>query len=104
MSKAAGVYIPIGIKSTVKSWEVVTAGFIERQGIDALDRFERKLAIKMRKQRAAARRLPLQLVAERVSVDRDQHQVALSRKPLRCGFGSLFGGGEMDKAVFHIDR
>ena len=98
------LYIPIGLKSTIKSRKDMPAGFIERQGIDALDGLERQLAIEMRKQRAAARRLPFQLVAKRVGIDRDQHQIALAGKPFRRGFGSLLGGGEMDEAVFRIDR
>jgi hypothetical protein len=32
----------------------VTAGFVQRQRVDAVDGLERKLAVKMREQRAAA--------------------------------------------------
>jgi len=82
----------------------MTSGFVQRQRIDPQNRLHVEFAIEMRKQRAAARRLPFQLVAERVGVDRDQHQVALPGKPFRRGFGSLLGGGEMDEAVLMVSR
>src|ERR1700704_3608179 len=102
MSEAGRAYIPIGIKSTIESRENMPPGVIERQGIDALDGLERQIAIEMRKQRAAARRLPFQRVAQRIGIDRDQHQIALTGKPFRRGFGGLLGGGEMDETIFRI--
>ena len=66
-------------------------------------RGERKLSVKMREQRAAARRLPLQLVAESIGIDGDQNEVALAGKPLGCGFRRLLGGREMDEAVAAVD-
>src|SRR5687767_12804973 len=58
----------------------------------------------MRKQRAAARRLPLQPRAERAAVDRDENEVALAGKPLARGLRRLLGGREMDEAVLPVHR
>src|SRR5712671_8079703 len=58
----------------------------------------------MWEQCAAARWLPLHLVAERVGVDRDEHEIALAGKPFRRGFDGLLGGGEMDEAVLMVGR
>jgi hypothetical protein len=57
----------------------------------------------MRKQITVARKLPFQRIAQRISVDRDQHQIVSPRKILRRGHADLRGGGEMDEAVAHID-
>ena len=60
-----------------------------RQSVEPAHRCERKLSVKMREQRTAARRLPLQLVAESIGIDGDQNEVALTGKPLGCGFRRL---------------
>src|SRR5437762_2701667 len=83
--------------STIKSREGVAAGFVQRQRIDAVGGLHIQRRVEMREQRAAARRLPLQLVAERIGVNRDQHEIALAGKPFCRGLGSLLGGGEMDE-------
>ena len=76
----------------------------ERQRIDADHGGQIELAIKMRKQRAAARRLPFQPRAEAGGIDVQQHEIALAGEMLGRGFGRLLGGGEMDEAVLHVDR
>ena len=58
----------------------------------------------MREQRAAARHLPLEPVAKRTCIDRDQNQTGRAREMLRRGFGHLVSGGEVNKAVAQIDR
>src|SRR3984893_1278548 len=64
---------------------------------------EGQLAVKMRKQITAARGLPFQLIAERVCVDRDQHQILSPGKIPRCGVADLRGGREVNEAVARID-
>src|SRR5215510_1677951 len=64
---------------------------------------ERQFAVKMRKQITAARRLPFQRIAERIGVDRNQHQILSPGKIPRRGLADLSGGGEMDEAVARID-
>jgi hypothetical protein len=79
------------------------AGLVERQGIDPQHGLERKFAVQMGEQRAAARRLPFQLVAERVGIDRDQRQVALAGEPFRRGLRGLLRGREVDEPVRPVD-
>src|SRR5467141_402003 len=72
----------------------------ERQRLDPSHRGEGQVAVKMRKQFAAARNLPPQRFAERARVDRDQQQILEA--------GKIFGRcradrGEMDEAVARID-
>jgi hypothetical protein len=57
----------------------------------------------MRKQITVARKFPFQRIAQRISVDRNQHQIVSPRKILRRGRADLRGGGEMDEAVARID-
>src|SRR5215813_14824992 len=64
---------------------------------------EGQVAVKMRKQITAARDLPFQRIAERVCVDRDQHQILSPGKMPRCGLADLRGGREVDEAVARID-
>ena len=75
----------------------------KRQRVDTNHRGKLQLPIKMRKQRAAARRLPFQSVAQAGGVDAQQHKIALAGEMFRRGFGRLFGAGEMDEAVLHVD-
>src|SRR5690348_10909381 len=58
----------------------------------------------MWEQRAAARRLPLELVAEHFGLDRDQDEVALAAEMLGCGLSGLLGGGEMNEPIAVVDR
>jgi hypothetical protein len=69
----------------------------ERQRLDPHDRSKVKLAIKVRKERTSARRLPFQVVAELAGIDTRQQQVALTGEMLRGGFNDLRGGGKMEK-------
>src|SRR5262249_47975893 len=63
---------------------------------------EGQVAVKMRKQITAARDLPFQRIAERVCVDRDQHQILSPGKISHCGLADLRGGREVDEAVARI--
>src|SRR5689334_8784162 len=74
----------------------------QRNHVDCVLHVER--GVKMREQRAAARRLPLQNAAECVALDRDENKVRLAGEMLRRGFLDLLGGGEMDVAVLQVDR
>ena len=65
---------------------------VERQRIDTAHRGEWQFAVEMRKQRAAARGLPLQERAERIGIDRDQNEIALPGKLLCRGLSGLLGG------------
>ena len=76
----------------------------ERQRLHPRHRGKRQVAIKMWKQRAAARGLPFQPLAQAGGIDRDQQQIALAGEVLGGGLVGLFGGGEMDEAVAEIDR
>src|SRR2546423_14032300 len=76
----------------------------ERQWLYPSHRGERQVAVKMRKQFAAARNLPSQRLAERVRVDRHQQQVLEAGKILGGGRADLRGRGEMDEAVAQVDR
>src|SRR5262249_42170434 len=64
---------------------------------------ERQFGVKMRKQITVARKLPFQRIAQRIGIDRNQHQIVSPRKILRRGRADLRGGGEMDEAVAGID-
>ena len=76
----------------------------ERERLGPAHRAQRQLAVEMREQRAAARRLPFERRPERVGRDRDEHQVALAGEVFCHGFRDLVGGGKMDVAVGEIDR
>src|SRR5664279_5033621 len=84
--------------------ELVPTVRAERQGTDLRDRLQIELAIEMWKQSAAARGLPFQFVAELGGVHAQQHEIALSGEMFSRGLGRLFGAGEMNEAVFAIDR
>src|SRR5690349_13394467 len=62
------------------------------QRLDPRHRGERKLAVKMRKERAAARRFPFQRVAKRRRIDMHQQQIVLAREMLPRGFRDLGAG------------
>ena len=59
--------------------------------------------MEVREKLAAARRLPFKRFAECVAIDRDQHEIGLSRKMSRRGFGDLGAGREMNEAVTRVD-
>jgi hypothetical protein len=68
------------------------------------DRADMQLAIKMRKELAAARRLPAERHAEIVSADREHHDIALPGKVQPQRLRQLLGGGEVDVTVLDVDR
>src|SRR6266702_1498493 len=57
----------------------------------------------MWKQRAPARRLPSQRLAERSRIDRHQHQIGSAGEMLRGGLGDLRCGGGRYEAVAPVD-
>jgi len=71
----------------------------QRQVIDPTHRRKGEWPIEMRKQSAAARRLPLQRGAERTGVDGKQDQTILAGAMLGRGRLDLGRGGEVDEAV-----
>jgi hypothetical protein len=81
----------------------VAAVGAEWQGLNSHDGSQIEIAIKMRKQRTAARRFPFQSVAELCAVDADQQQAALTREMLLCGFDDLSCGRKMNEAAAAID-
>ena len=58
----------------------------------------------MRKERPAPRRLPAQVLAQRLRVNRRQGQIASAGEPFGRRLRRLLGGREMDEAVGAIDR
>src|SRR3954463_273740 len=58
----------------------------------------------MREEIAAARDLEAEVRAESVAVDRDEEEIAGSRKMPGGGFGRLRRGREVDEAVLVVDR
>lgn len=80
------------------------AMIVERQRRDAGHGVERQRAIKVRKQRPAARDLPFQRIAQTSGVDSNQQQIGLTCEMFRRRLPRLFGGGEMNIAVGEIDR
>jgi hypothetical protein len=73
----------------------------ERQRIDAAHGRQRKVAIKMREERATARDFPFEI--ESRGIDRDEQKIGGTGEMLRRRFRRLSGRREMDKAVLHID-
>lgn len=61
-----------------------------------------QFAVKMRKQLATARRLPLQRIAKLVSIDRDQKKSGLAGEMLGESAGELGRCGEMNEAIAPI--
>ena len=57
----------------------------ERQGYGPGDGVESEIAMEVRKERAAARRLPFQICAESFGIDIQKNEVALT--------GEMFGSG-----------
>src|SRR5439155_19287171 len=76
----------------------------ERQRVHTQDGSEIQTCVKVRKERAAARRLPSQPVAQPCGVNAHQQQVALTGEMFCSGFHHLCGAGEMDEAILLIDR
>ena len=76
----------------------------QRESFHHLHRVQVKLAVEVREQRSAARRLPPQPVPETACLDGDEEQIALAKEVLLCRFNHLGGGGKMDEAVAAIDR
>ena len=72
----------------------------QRLGPQHRGKIERR--VKMRKQRAAARRLPFQLGPETLRIDGEQHETGLAGEMLGQRAFELMGGGEMDEAVADI--
>jgi hypothetical protein len=75
----------------------------ERQRLDANDRGKVKVAIKVRKQRSPARRLPFQAIAKFAAIDVHKQQVGLPGEMLRGGLNDLRGGRKMDETVAVVD-
>src|ERR1019366_3979286 len=88
--------------SKIERREPVGAVGAERQRFDAADGGKVQLAIKMREQRAAARRFPFQFVAELCRIDVHQHEVVLTGEMLGRGRSRLRGAGKMNEAVAQI--
>src|SRR5262249_2489250 len=65
---------------------------------------EPQLIVEVRKQRAAARRLPFQRRSERRRIHRDEDEIRLTREVPGGGLRDLVRGGEMNVAVGAVDR
>lgn len=75
----------------------------QRQRVDARDQCQIEITIQMGKERATARRLPLQAIAQRCGVNVHQQQIALPGEMLRGGFGNLRSTGKMNEAIAAVD-
>jgi hypothetical protein len=75
----------------------------ERQRLDLGHRGETEFAIEMRKQRAAARRLPSEMPAKAPAIHLYQQQIFLAGEMFSRGLDCLLGGGEMNVAIGQID-
>jgi len=75
----------------------------QRQRVDPRDQCQIEITIQMRKERATARRLPLQAIAQRCGVNAHQQQIALPGEMLRGGLGNLRSTGKMDEAIAAVD-
>ena len=75
----------------------------KRQGLDASDGGQIEIAVKMRKQSPATRRLPFQSGAKLARVNTDQQQIALTGKVLGSGLHNLGRSGKMNEIVSSID-
>src|SRR5262245_31976821 len=76
----------------------------ERQRLDPDDRAKVKIAVKVWKQRAAARGFPFQPVAEPRGIDSHQKKTALAGKVLFGGLDDLRGCRKVDEAVPAVGR
>lgn len=72
---------------------------VERQRLDPRDGRHVEIAIQMRKQRAAPRRLPLEGIAQLCGIDVQQHQAGLTGEMLCRRFSGLIGRGKMNEAI-----
>ena len=84
--------VPGTARLIVEQREIVGSICAERQGIDLGHSGEIEIAIKMGKQRPAARGLPFQFVAEQGGIDADEQQIALAGEMPGRGLGRLRGG------------
>ena len=75
----------------------------QRQRVDARDQCQIEITIQMGKERATARRLPLQTVSQRYGVNAHQQQIALPGEMLRGGFGYLRSAGKMNETISAVD-
>ena len=75
----------------------------QRQRVDPRDQCQIEITIQMRKERATARRLPLQAIAQRCGVNAHQQQIALPGEMLRGGFGYLRSAGKMNETISAVD-
>ena len=76
----------------------------ERERLDGRHGVEGQRRIKMRKQRADARRLEAQGVAEPFGGDRDQHEIGAAGEMFGRSLFSLRRGRKMDEAIFDVVR
>lgn len=77
---------------------------VHRQRMDAQHFIYGERTIEMGKERATARGLPFELVAEAFCVDHREHEIALPDKMFCRCLARLFGGREMDIAIGQINR
>ena len=76
--------------------------FPERQLLDRVHRRQVERTVEVGKERPAARRLPLQALAEAFGVDGEQHEILLPGIMLGERGFKLIGGGEVDEAVASV--
>jgi hypothetical protein len=87
-----------------QDWDYMAALRIKREWFDAQHRAELKGAVEVREQRAAARRLPFEVLAQHRGIDTHEQEIALSGEMLFRGLNRLRCGREMDEAVVAINR
>jgi len=75
----------------------------QRQGPGEGDIGKPQLAVKMRKERAAAAFLPFERITQRRGQGTEQNEIIFARKVLRGGFLRLSRRGEMDEAIGAVD-
>ena len=75
----------------------------QRQRVDVRDQCQIEITIQMGKERATARRLPLQTVSQRYGVNAHQQQIALPGEMLRGGLGNLRSAGKMNETISAVD-
>jgi hypothetical protein len=81
----------------------VTAVLAERQRLDPVHGTKRQRGMKVREQRAAARRLPSERGSQDARIDSDEQQIPLPGKVSRSGLRDLIGRREVDEAVRQVD-
>jgi hypothetical protein len=92
-----------GPASVVERGKCVPPIRSQRERVHARHRAEIEIAVEVRKEGAATRRLPFQPVAKLCGVNADQQQIGLSGEMLRGGLGDLRGAGKMNEAITAID-